>query len=123
MERFIPFRPGLDAGTGFNSLTGEARGFSVEGQVTTSLMTGQTVFARARVVESQEQMLEVLKISVEAGGRYGLFSSEGRFGLAQQMAFTSQSTYVVAECTVENAFESLEPVRKFLESAESVVIL
>lgn len=106
MEKFIPSRPGLDLGVGFNSLNGEVRGVAVEGQIASSNLSGQIAQATARIVESQEQLLESLKVSVDAGGRYGLFSAEGRFGLAQQSSFTSQSTYVVAECVVENAFRS-----------------
>ena len=106
MEKFIPARPGIDIGSGFNTLTGEVRGTAVGGTVSTALASGQTVSANAMVVESQQQMVESLNISVEASGHYGLFSAEGRFGLAQQSSYTSQSTYVVAKCVVENAFRA-----------------
>jgi len=106
MERFIPARPGIDIGVGFNTLTGEVRGAAVGGDITEATAGGMVVTADASLVESQEQMMETLNVSVEASGHYGLFSAEGRFGLAQQSSFTSQSTYVVAKCVVENAFRS-----------------
>jgi hypothetical protein len=106
MERFIPARPGIDIGSGFNVLTGEVRGIAVGGDIGVATSSGQVVKSEATVVESQEQMVESLNVSVETSGHYGLFSAEGRFGLAQQSSFTSQSTYVVAKCVVENAFRS-----------------
>ena len=106
MEKFIPCRPGIDVGRGFNTLTGEVRGVAVTGAVGDATTSGQTVKADAKIVESQEQLMEALDVSVEVSGHYGLFSADGRFGLAQQSSYTSQSTYVVARCTVENAFRS-----------------
>jgi hypothetical protein len=106
MEKFIPFRPGLELGRGFNILIGDARGVAVHGAVVDSIMSGQVVQSNATIIESQQQFLDSLNLSVEASGHYGLFSAEGRFGLAQQSAFTSQSTYVVANCVVENAYKS-----------------
>lgn len=108
MERFIPARPGIDIGSGFNTLTGEVRGNAVAGNITMATNTGQIVTSKAQVVETQEQMMESLDVSVDTGGHYVLFSADGRFGLAQQSGFTSQSTYVVAKCVVENAFRSLQ---------------
>jgi len=107
MERFIPFRPGMEMGHGFNTVNGEVRGFAVDGAVQASAIAGQQVESDTKVVESQEQMLESLNISVEAEGRYGLFSAEGRFALANSAAYTAQSTFVVARCTVENAFRQV----------------
>lgn len=118
MEKFIPSRPGLDLGVGFNSLNGEVRGVAVEGEIAISTLSGQVARATATVVESQEQLLEALKVSVETGGRYGLFSAEGRFGLAQQSSFTAQSTYVVAECVVENAFRSFSRPKLVSEASQ-----
>jgi hypothetical protein len=106
MEKFIPCRSGIDIGKGFNTLTGEARGVAVGGEITEATTPGQTVKSDSRIVESQEQMNEALDVSVAVSGHYGLFSAEGRFGLSQQSSYTSQSTYVVARCTVENAFRS-----------------
>jgi hypothetical protein len=106
MEKFIPCRSGIDIGKGFNTLTGEARGVAVGGEISEASTPGQTVKSDSRIVESQEQMNEALDVSVAVSGHYGLFSAEGRFGLSQQSSYTSQSTYVVARCTVENAFRS-----------------
>jgi hypothetical protein len=106
VEKFIPIRPGIDLGSGFNSLTGEVRGVAVGGAIADATDSGQKVKANVTVIESQEQMTESLNVSVEASGHYGLFSAEGRFGLAQQSSYTAQSTYVVAECVVENPFRS-----------------
>jgi len=116
MEKFIPARPGIDLGLGFNTLNGEARGVAVDGEIRESSLSGQEVGAEAKVVESQEQMNERLNVSVEASGHYGLFSAKGRFGLAQQSGYTAQSTYVIAKCTVENAFRSFARP-KILEEA------
>lgn len=118
MERFIPARPGIEIGSGFNTLTGEVRGTSVVGEIGMATASGQVVTADAMVVESQEQMMESLNISVEVSGHYGLFSADGRFGLAQQSSFTSQSVYVVAKCVVENAFRSLTRPSILTEAAQ-----
>lgn len=120
MERFIPARPGIEIGSGFNTLTGEVRGTAVGGDIGTAMATGQVVTANAMVVESQEQMMESLNLSVETSGHYGLFSADGRFGLAQQSSFTSQSTYVVAKCVVENAFRSLARPAILPEAAQRI---
>jgi hypothetical protein len=118
MERFIPCRPGIDLGYGFNTLTGEVRGVSVGGEIAESTLSGQVASADAKVIESQEQLTESLDVSVEASGHYGLFSAEGRFGLAQQSGYTCQSTYVVAKCVVENAFRSFSRPTLLPEAAQ-----
>jgi hypothetical protein len=118
MEKFIPCRSGIDIGKGFNTLTGEARGVAVGGNISEATTPGQTVKSDARIVESQEQMNEALDVSVAVSGHYGLFSAEGRFGLSQQCSYTSQSTYVVARCTVENAFKSFARPTLLPEAAD-----
>jgi hypothetical protein len=52
--------------------------------------------------------MESMGLSVEASGRYGLFSAEGKFELANQSSFNSQSTFVVANSRVKNAFEQVK---------------
>jgi hypothetical protein len=54
MEKFIPCRSGIDIGKGFNTLTGEARGVAVGGEITEATTPGQTVKSDSRIVESQE---------------------------------------------------------------------
>lgn len=106
MQQFIPYRPGIELGRGFNTLTGEVRGQAVNGDIKTSENNGQQVVATATIVDSQEKMLETLNVSVEASMHYGMFSGEASFGYSQQSSVTSHSTYVVAQCRVENAYKS-----------------
>ncbi|PGY11064.1 PASTA domain-containing protein [Bacillus sp. AFS031507] len=104
MQKFIPYRPGMELGRGFNTLTGEARGNVVTGDINPSENQGQKVISTATIVNSQEKMLDTLNVSIEASMHYGAFSGEASFGFSQQSTVTSQSTYVVAQCRVENPY-------------------
>jgi PASTA domain len=52
--------------------------------------------------------MDSLDINVEVSGRYGMFSGEGKFGLANKASYNSASTFIVASCKVQNAFEMMD---------------
>jgi hypothetical protein len=112
----MPFRGSATLGRGFNTLTGEFVGKALKVINTETAVTGAEAFYETQIIETHQALLESLELSIEARGRYGLFSAEGKFGLAEKSSFNSQSTFVVASCRVQNAFEIIDQVEVLPEA-------
>ena len=106
----IPWSQGMDFGMGINLLDGAVAGkATVPGPVTTTTHAGgQTVSYQLRKVTSLEEVYSSIGISVEASGHYGLFGAAGKVRYANEVKFNSQSTFLLARCFVENAFEQCQ---------------
>jgi hypothetical protein len=106
----IPWTPGMNFGMGVNLLEGGIAGKAVEiGPVsTTTHASGMTVSYQLHKITSLEDLYSSIGISVEASGHYGLFSASGKVKYAKEVKFNSQSTFLLARCFVENAFEQCE---------------
>ncbi len=106
----VPWTQGMNFGMGVNLLNGQIAGKAVDpGPVTTTVSAaGQTVTYQLKIVTSLEEIYNSLGISVEASGHYGLFSASGKVKYANEAKFNTQSTFLVAHCFVENAFEQCE---------------
>jgi|GEM_PF-3432123 hypothetical protein len=120
----MPFRGSATLGRGVNILTGEIVGKALTVKNTESATTGQEATYDIQIVETHESLMESLGLSMEASGRYGMFSAEGKFSLSEKSKFNAQSTFVVASCRVQNAFIQIDQfevapeVKPFLEDKE-----
>jgi len=114
------FRGSATLGRGINVLTGEIVGKALEVQTTERAVTGGEAMYNVQIIDTHESLMESLGLSVEASGRYGLFSAEGKFALSEKSSFNAQSTFVVASCRVMNAFEQVDKV-KVMPDAERML--
>lgn len=106
----MPFRGSATLGRGVNTLTGEIVGKALKVNTKEQATTGQEAVYDVQIIETHDALMQSLGLSVEASGRYGLFSAEGKFSLAEKSSFNAQSTFVVASCRVQNAFEQVDQV-------------
>lgn len=120
----MPFGGAGTLGRGVNCLTGEFVGKALNVKNTESATKGQEATYDVQIVETHESLMESLGLSMEASGRYGMFSAEGKFSLSEKSKFNAQSTFVVASCRVQNAFiqvdqfEVAPEAKPFLEDKE-----
>jgi hypothetical protein len=110
MKNIIPYNETLDLGKGINSLTGLAKGkiFTSFDFTETTAAQGQAVDFKMDQIESTEQLYSSLGISIEAEGRYGLFSASGKFQLAQESNFNSHSIFLLLKVRVKNAVKRIQ---------------
>ena len=106
----MPFADGMNFGMGVNLLNGQIAGKGVDPGAIISIekAKGQEVSFNLVQIDSLEELYSSIGISVEASGHYGLFSAEGKFGYSNEVKFNSQSTFLLARCTVQNAFIQCE---------------
>jgi hypothetical protein len=71
-----------------------------------------------QLISAVEDLYDAIGVSVSAGGRYGLFSAQGKVQYAKEVKFNSQSTFLLARCFVEKAFEQCEDATLKREAAE-----
>jgi hypothetical protein len=102
----MPYREGIDYAMGIDRLTGEVLGRGVDpGAITSPSGTGGGTAAYSfSLIQSYEELQKSIDIGVEASGRYGLFSAEGKFKFVDQVKFNTHSTFLLARVVVENAF-------------------
>lgn len=120
--RRLPYSGNMNYGRGVNTLTGEVVGLALDPAApeATTGVGGQEAQTTARVITSHEQLMESMGLSVEASGRYGLFSGSGKFELSEKSAFNAQATFVVASCVVRNAFTMVNDLR-LLDDAAAIL--
>lgn len=58
------------------------------------------------MTSTQETLERSLNMRVEVDARYGLLSAGGKVGFAQDQAINTESTYIIASCTVTNALRT-----------------
>jgi len=91
-------------GMGFNSATlvfpGTALTFSPGSPDPAE--TGQVVAAHATIINSHEELMDRIGVSVAASGRYGLASASAKVDFSKTTGFNSSSTFVLAEASVRN---------------------
>lgn len=104
----VPFRGSATLGRGFNTLTGDPLGKALTVTSTETATSGQEAVYSVEITETYDALMESMGLSIEAGGRYGMFSAEGKFALSEKSSFNAQSTFVVARCFVQNAFEMVD---------------
>src|SRR5437764_18498 len=106
----LPFTQGMDFGMGVNLVEGGIAGKAVDvGPITAPTgASGLTVSYNLQLISTVEDLYDSIGVSVSAGGRYGLFSAQGKVQYAKEVKFNSQSTFLLARCFVEKAFEQCE---------------
>lgn len=116
----MPYRGNMSFGRGVNTLTGEVLGLALQcdAPVATAGVDGQESIVDVQMINSHEQLMKSMGLSVEASGRYGLFSAEGKFGLAEKSSYNSQSSFIVASCRVQNAFLQVNHANLLPEAAQ-----
>jgi hypothetical protein len=95
-------------GRGVNILTGDIIGKALNVISKEQAVSGGEAMYDCQVTETHDSVMEALGLSVEASGRYGMFSAEGKFKLSEMSRFNATSTFVVASCRVQNAFEMVD---------------
>jgi hypothetical protein len=108
----VPWLPGMAFGAGVNSLNGEVKGDAVNRTSAEPPLDKQSqeVHLFMSKIESLEDLLESLDISVEAEGRYGLVSGSARFNFAKQTKVTEYNVYFLIRVTVVNGFQRMRDV-------------
>ncbi len=114
--RIIPYKSAATLGRGFNTLTGEIVGKALNVITKEQAVSGGEAQYEVQITESHESLMKSLGLSVEASGRYGLFSAEGKLALSEKSNFNASSTFVVASCRVQNAFELIDKVELLPEA-------
>ena len=118
----IPYIGNMSFGRGVNSLTGEVLGVALECDqpIATAGVGGQEAKVEVEMINTHEQLMESMGLSVSVSGHYGMFSASGKFGLAEKSSFNSQSSFIVAKCLVQNAFLQVNHA-KLLPEAEALL--
>ena len=106
-QRTIPFTDGMELGLGVDDLTGEvgslpAVQFSSSGPASGD--EGMEARFDTLLVNTAEQMYDSLGVKVDAEGRYGLFSAQGKFSFMEESRFSSTATFLVARADIQSAF-------------------
>ncbi|KLL10629.1 hypothetical protein FrCorBMG51_16735 [Protofrankia coriariae] len=106
----MPFQDGMALGVGINDLNGaigavQAVTFADVESPTGDL--GAEIEYETRLINSSEQLMSSLGVTVSAEGRYGLFQSEGKFDFAERSRFNSQSTFLVARTYMTTGFQRI----------------
>lgn len=118
----IPWEKGMDYGSGINSLNGTIPGRAVNpGAISAPTnATGQAVYYNLTKITTLEELNHSIGISIEASGRYGLFSASGKFKYSNETKFNSQSTFLLVRCVVENAFTQCQDPQIRSEASELI---
>jgi hypothetical protein len=65
---------------------------------------GMEVFSTITQINSHEQLMESIGLSVEAQGRYAFFSADMKAQFSESTSYESTSTFLIAKVIVENPF-------------------
>jgi hypothetical protein len=95
-------------GMGFNSVSGLAVGtpFDVDNIIIEPdpSAPGQTVTSTITLINTHDELMESVGLSVDAAGRYGFFSAALKAQFADESAYNSTSTFLLAKVLVQNPF-------------------
>src|SRR5690242_17312263 len=93
-------------GMGFNSDSGLAVGtpFKMDNLVVQADLRapGQQVFSTITLINTHEELMNNMGLSVEAEGRYGFFSAALKAQFAETTSYNSTSTFLMAKVKVQN---------------------
>lgn len=102
MSRIINLTEGMRFGAGIDGLTEEVRGLPIEYDAVSDAGGGQVVRAEVKLIESQESLMESMNLSVSASVRYGTFSADAKFSMAQNNSVNRYSLYLLLTADVRN---------------------
>lgn len=124
-NHLVPFTKGMKFGLGYDRLSGAVRPSpAVEGPSISSVQGGggQDVKSSLTKITDVEALHKTLGVSVDAGGSYMGFSASAKTDYLNKCDFSSFSTYVVVQVSVENAIETIDsPV--FTPDANQLLVL
>jgi len=66
---------------------------------------GQEVFSTITIINTHEELMKSMGMSVEAQGRYGFFSAALKAQFAESTSYNSTSTFLMAKVIVQNPFK------------------
>lgn len=103
MSRIVNLTEGMRFGAGIDSLTEEVRGLPIEYDGVSDADGGQVVRAELKLIESQENLMESMNLSISASVRYGgSFSADAKFSMAQSNSVNRYSLYLLLTADVRN---------------------
>jgi hypothetical protein len=98
----ISLSDGLRFGVGIDSATLSPRANAIEFESVTGGGQGQKTTATFKKIESMEQLVDEMDLSVAASVNIGLFSADAKFKLVEKTAINEFSVYVLAKVLVSN---------------------
>ncbi len=107
----VPFTDGMKFGLGYNRLTGDVLPTpAVQGSSITSVQGagGQTVTSKCTTITEVETLHKSLGLSIDVGGSYMGFSASAKVNYANSCDFSSFSTYIVVQVSVQDAIETID---------------
>jgi hypothetical protein len=103
--RVIDFTDGEPTiGMGFNSITFLCPGTALtfERAPPEPGEDGQVVVGHAHIINSHEELMDSIGVSIAVSGRYGLSSASAKLDYAKSTGYNSTSTFVLAQVSVIN---------------------
>jgi hypothetical protein len=98
----LTIREGIRFGVGIDSIAETPCAKEIEFDATAPVSEGQKVQSSTTIIETQEQLMEALDISVRASARYGISSGNARFDLAKKHEVNEYSIFVLFKAQVDN---------------------
>lgn len=117
MSRIINLTEGMRFGAGVEGITEEVRGLPIEFDGVSDGAGGQIVESNVKMIESQEQLMESMNLSVSASVRYGLASADAKFSMAQQNSINRYSLYLLLRSDVRNPPRHMQRPRLSADAA------
>jgi hypothetical protein len=122
----IPFTDFAWLGDGIDSMTGQVLGTPIIVKDDESghdiKVTGNEATYNVTIIKTQEDFMKSIGLSIEAEGRYGLFSGGGKFDLNEKAQYHQQSTFVVATCTIRRGVDRINVENiKWTEAAQKLI--
>jgi hypothetical protein len=105
-------------GMGFDSIRGEFRSVSVEGDATNPGTTGQAGNSVWKRVESWADISRELKIEAEASAQFGIAGGSAKFSFAEKMRTSSHFTTMIISVTASNPLTQIPRARLTTEARD-----
>ncbi|WP_114391907.1 hypothetical protein [Oleisolibacter albus] len=104
----VDWQPGLDYGTGYDNVRGDAKQPAVVGahRPIEGAAGQQGDFAFVNI-NSESDFDQATDIDVKIGGGFGLFSGSAKFKFKERCKVSSQATFCVVRVSALNAYEGL----------------
>ncbi len=106
------FLPGMDYGTGYDTLTGEIRGDAVIRTEPTNPvgLDGQQTLFKLEVVEDTHSLARSMEVNASASLRLGFGSGSAKAAFVSQQEVNSYSVFCVVSVSVRNATKAMRDV-------------
>ena len=98
-------------GMGVDSVLQEAKGDAIKFTEEVTGKPGQEIKASFLMIESQEQLMEEMNLSISVSARYLAAEGSAKMKLAQSSAVNEYSSYVLVKAIVKNSPRYMESIR------------